>query len=375
MIVADHLIPLIDCIERQFTKGSVAESLIFCKGEDQLEKIPFGSIVIVFAGHSSSCDFAVSILQHFGEMFPSWDRIKIYVLGSLITSGNSSYNCSSFSEVIGKVLECGLFPIIISSEPNPYAQTLCEIEKRNSSSLRVGFVTPSLSRRLPNGNSNIVGIVQDFNITKEDCISIIANQSYFTEPELEEGLKSTYFQEARLGLIRDKMHLSEPLIRDSKLLIVDTNAIRHSDFTSSTSPNPNGLYSEEICQLMRYAGYSDNLKSVFISGLQGSKIEEIKADSMLIAHMLWHTFEGISLRKKELPGLTNFASKEFFLELGEQEPYTLNFLQSQKTGRWWLYVPVSNSTGRWIACDAEDYERAKHHELPYRWISLYNLIG
>jgi hypothetical protein len=373
MIVADHLIPLADGLRDLFVKGSVADNAYFCTGDEQLENFHAGSIVLIFADSATSNRYASEVLASLGRMFPSWESLKVVVLGSLITSDNSSYNCASFAEVVEKALKSGLYPIVISSEQD-YAKVLCEVY-RKIAPLQLGFISPTLCNRLPNGLPSITDTTGGLNLGKSNSISIIASQAYYADSSYELGVKGTYVQQARLGAIRATIQLAEPLLRDSNLLFVDLNSIRYSDFNSATSPTPNGLYAEEICQLMRYAGYSDNLKSTFICGFNPTRITGNEIDTTLIAQLLWHAFEGLASRKNELPGLTSFSSKEFYLDLGEQEPITLNFMQSQNTGRWWLYVPTANGAGKWVACDAEDYERAKHHELPFRWISLYNLIG
>lgn len=373
MIVADHLIPLADSLQSQFAKGSVANKAYFCTGDEQLEDIPTGSIALLFADSAINNRYAEEVLVALGRMFPSWDELKVVVLGSLITSYNSGYNCASFAEVIEKAFRSGLYPIVISSE-QAYAKVLCQVGSMISP-LQLSFISPSTSGNLPNGVPSILGTIGELGLGKNNSISVIASQIYYADGNWEANLKDTYYQHVRLGAIRSSMQLAEPLLRDSNHLFVDLNAVRYSDFTAAASPTPNGLYAEEICQLMRYAGYSDSLKSMFLSGFNPQKLTENQIDSTLIAQLIWHALDGLASRKNEHPGLTAFASKEFYIDLGEQEPVTLNFLQSQNTGRWWLYVPTANQSGRWIACDAEDYERAKHHELPFRWISLFNLIG
>ena len=373
MIVADHLIPLADSLRSQFEKGSVADKAYFCNGNEPIESIPAGSITLIFADQAANNKYASEVLASLGRMFPSWGELKLVVLGSLIISDNSCYNNSSFAEVVEKLLKSGLYPIVISSE-QAYAKVLCEVYSKISP-LQLSFISPALSNYIPNGLPNIIGIAKDLQMGKSNSIATIATQAYYTNSTCDTSIKGTYNQCVRLGALRVSMQLAEPLLRDSNLLFIDLNAVRHSDFASTTSPTPNGLYAEEICRLMRYAGYSDNLKSMFICGFDTAMLTKNEVDITLLAQMLWHALEGLSSRKNELPGLTSFSSKEFYIDIGEQDPVTLNFLQSQNTGRWWLYVPMSNESGRWVACDAEDYERAKHHELPYRWISLYNLIG
>ena len=44
--------------------------------------------------------------------------------------------------------------------------------------------------------------------------------------------------------------------------------------------------------------------------------------------------------------------------------YHLLFLQSKKTGRWWMQMPDK----RFIACSANDYMIAGSNEIPERWL-------
>jgi formiminoglutamase len=52
---------------------------------------------------------------------------------------------------------------------------------------------------------------------------------------------------------------------------------------------------------------------------------------------------------------------EFHMTFAEVE--TL-FLQSKKTGRWWMQLPDQ----KFIACSYRDYIAASQNELPERWL-------
>jgi formiminoglutamase len=40
------------------------------------------------------------------------------------------------------------------------------------------------------------------------------------------------------------------------------------------------------------------------------------------------------------------------------------FLQSKKTGRWWMQLPDE----RFIACSYRDYQQASSNDIPERWL-------
>jgi formiminoglutamase len=72
-------------------------------------------------------------------------------------------------------------------------------------------------------------------------------------------MNKLYFDSYRLGQIRDNIQESEPIIRHADMLSFDFSAIKHSDAPANEVPQPNGFYSEEACQMMRYAGMNDKL--------------------------------------------------------------------------------------------------------------------
>ncbi len=68
-----------------------------------------------------------------------------------------------------------------------------------------------------------------------------------------------YFDVSRLGHIQSKLEEAEPILRNADILSFDISAIRQSDAPACATTTPNGLYGEEACQVMRYAGMSDKL--------------------------------------------------------------------------------------------------------------------
>ena len=44
--------------------------------------------------------------------------------------------------------------------------------------------------------------------------------------------------------------------------------------------------------------------------------------------------------------------------------FMIIFLQSKKTGRWWMQLPNK----KFIACSYKDYVQASQNEIPERWL-------
>jgi len=77
--------------------------------------------------------------------------------------------------------------------------------------------------------------------------------------------------------------------------------------------------------------------------------------------MLWYFIDGKSRSKQEasIDDRHNFNEyHSFFTEID-----TI-FLQSKKTGRWWMQLPNK----KFIACSYTDYLHASQNEIPERWL-------
>lgn len=370
MIIAEHLVPFDKSyVSDLILKGSVADIAHFCKGEERIESLTAGTVAILFAEQECSLGYDEQLLSALGQLFPTWDTLKVAILGRLITSSNEDYNHTSFVELLNELLRCGHYPVVFSSN-RKYGELACQI-LQNAGNLNLASITPTLGFSAGFRDADVVGALSCISFQPHDSISAIATQSYFSDDTFVRKYENLYFQHIRLGHLRVSIRFAEPPLRDANLLLIDASSVRFSDFSSSAYISPNGLYAEEICQLMRYAGFSDNLSMVFFGGFDPVKLKDSPVDIMLMGQGVWHLLDGLAHRRVEKVGVTNFPSKQFFVDLGEQEPLTLKFLRSDVTGRWWLFIPSPSGGGRWIACDAEDYDNAKHHEMPLRWISVY----
>jgi arginase family enzyme len=187
----------------------------------------------------------------------------------------------------------------------------------------------------------------------------IAFQSYYVHPRMLETMDKLRFDCYRVGSVKENIDEMEPVIRTSSLVSFDISAIAHA-YAPSNSISPNGLNGEEACVLMRYAGMSPNVNSIGIYGydVQHDK-EELTAKQ--IAHMLWYVLDGRSRGKREAELDQKDSFNEYHLAFAEVET---TFLQSKKTGRWWMQLPDKN----FIACSYKDYLLASSNEIPERWL-------
>ncbi len=187
----------------------------------------------------------------------------------------------------------------------------------------------------------------------------IGFQSYFVHPRMLETMDKLRFDCYRVGVAKENMDEMEPVLRNANLVSFDINAIKYSDAPSGRC-SPNGFTGEEACILARYAGMGSHISSFGIYGyLPEQDVNALTA--LQAAQMLWYFIDGISRRKQEASLDDTALFNEFNTALTDEG--TL-FLQSRRTGRWWMQLPDKQL----IACSYNDYITASKNEIPERWI-------
>jgi hypothetical protein len=150
----------------------------------------------------------------------------------------------------------------------------------------------------------------------------------------------------------------EPVIRGSQLFSFDISAIANA-FAPANQVTPNGLTGEEACVLMQFAGLSANVSTIGIYGY-APYLDKNNLTAKQISHMLWYLVDGYYRGQREAKMEEKDSFNEFHMAFAEIETV---FLQSKKTGRWWMQLPDK----RYIACSYKDYLVASSNEIPERW--------
>ncbi|MGE0567784.1 MAG: formimidoylglutamase [Bacteroidia bacterium] len=208
--------------------------------------------------------------------------------------------------------------------------------------------------------------------------SNIGYQTYLVDAEGLGMMERLFFDVYRLGQIRDKIEDSEPIIRQADMLSFDMSVIKHSDSPAYPNPSPNGLYSEEVCQMMRYAGMSDKLSSIGFYEMN-PVFDERGQSAHLLAQMIWCFIDGYYSRKNDYPSRTNQEYLRFHVVL--EDKYEINFYKSRKSDRWWMEVPYPPHKGvqferhTLIPCSQKDYDLAMKSEIPDRWWQTYQKLS
>ena len=114
----------------------------------------------------------------------------------------------------------------------------------------------------------------------------IGYQSYLNSQSSIKLINDLFFEAVRLANVRNEIEEVEPIFRDADFVTLDLNCIKSSDSPANINASPNGFSSEEICQIMRYAGISSRLTSLGIYHFESSRDIGLFT-AKLIAQMLW----------------------------------------------------------------------------------------
>ncbi|MDR0687918.1 MAG: hypothetical protein LBF55_04420 [Prevotellaceae bacterium] len=270
-----------------------------------------------------------------------------------------------------KLLSEGIFPVVFG-ENTWSASCVYDAVKAYQKSVAATFILPSAclgAAQEPLTDDNVLAhFMADYGRELE-TLNVLAYQSYLTSPADVQALSDRYCELMRLGAVREGIARAEPLLRDADLLCAGVNAVRCCDAPAATNPSPNGLYAEEMCQLVRFASFSEKLKACYLGGFSLAGDSQ-RQTAKLAAQLIWHIADGFACRTGDDPAVSKTCRK-LQVELGGKDQQ-LVFYQSKATGRWWMAIPADGSPEkRIIPCERSDYEKALRLEVPDRWLWFY----
>ncbi len=219
------------------------------------------------------------------------------------------------------------------------------------------FINLSMETRLRSENFLMEMLTGEPNFIRH--YNHIGFQSYFVHPNILQTMDRLRFDCFRVGVVKDALEEMEPVIRSSNMLSIDMAAMAHA-YAPANRTTPNGLSGEDICTLTRFAGLSENLTTLGIYGYN-AKNDLYELTAIQAAQMIWYFIDGKSKSKTEAAIKDRHQFTEYHTTISETDTV---FLQSKKTGRWWMQLPNQ----KFIACSGTDYQLAIHSEIPERWL-------
>jgi len=300
-------------------------------------------------------------------------KSKMIDLGNMKQGVTFSDTIAGLSDVISVLINQNIFPVIIGG-----SSALITAVDKSFSALKAKYtllaVDPRIDfsneRKEPDSFNYLNNIIHNSKSSFDHYINI-GYQTYLNDQQVINRFLKHRFELVRIGDVRQAIYLTEPLFRDSDVVIFDISAVRQSDAPGTVSTSPNGFYGEEICLLAKYAGISDTLK---IFGLFDVNPElDIRFQtSGLAAQILWFFLEGFSQKQYETPVLSKGNSGRFikYHVKVTDLPDDLLFIKSNLTERWWMELPGEEDQSLYVACSHEDYLKANRNEVPDRWVKV-----
>jgi len=311
-------------------------------------------------GFVAEVNAADAIRKQLYQLYYWHKDVSIADLGNVICGTSLADSYAALKTVVGELLQLNKTVIIIGgSHDNTLAQYYAYKDLKRFIEATVIDATIDLRSESTVRSMNFLMemLTSEPNVIRH--YNHIGFQSYFVHPRMLETMDKLRFDCYRAGTAREQLEEMEPVIRNSDMVSFDIAAIKYSDAPAGNC-SPNGFTGEEACSLSRYAGLSPQLTSLGIYGYNPK--HDVKNQTALqIAQMLWYFIDGKSrsYHETELSERQNF--NEYHTAFAEVDTI---FIQSKKTGRWWMQLPNK----KLIACSYNDYLFASKNEIPERWL-------
>ncbi len=300
------------------------------------------------------------IRRHFYALYYWHQDIKIADVGNIKAGSLYTDSYAALKAVVQELLNEGKTVIILGgSHDLTLAQYGAYTERRKliEASCVDALIDIDLESPFRHENFLMEMLTGDPNYIRH--YNHIGFQSYYVHPRMLETMDKLHFDCFRVGSVKENIDEMEPVIRNSNMLSFDMTALAYA-YAPATTASPNGLNGEDACTLLRYAGLSPNISSI---GIYGYDVQHDKDEltAKQISHMLWYVLDGRSRGKREAALDERESFNEYHTAFAEVET---TFLQSKKTGRWWMQLPDK----KYIACSYKDYLLASSNEIPERWL-------
>ncbi len=301
-----------------------------------------------------------AIRQQFYQLFYWHFDVKIADIGNIKKGATLSDTYAALKTVIRELIDEGKTVIILGGS---HDLTLSQYSayKDNKTIIEAVCVDArvDLSIEMPQPSEKFLMEILTGEPNYIRHYNHIGFQSYFVHPKILETMDKLRFDCFRVGNVKDNIEEMEPVIRNCHLFSFDISAIANS-FAPGNSLSPNGFDGEQACTLMRYAGLSAHVSTIGIYGFNPEKDRE-NLTAKQISHMLWYVLDGKSKGKQEADINDRNSFNEYHTVFSEVQSI---FLQSKRTGRWWMQLPDKE----FIACSYKDYLLAGSNEIPERWL-------
>ncbi|MFV0591911.1 MAG: hypothetical protein ACK5M7_11050 [Draconibacterium sp.] len=199
--------------------------------------------------------------------------------------------------------------------------------------------------------------------------NLLGYQRHYIPDQLFEKIKGVG-NHLSLGELHGNISLAEPIFRNSDFVSIDFGTLKFSE-TYGKQKLPNGLYSEDICQLARYAGLSTRLRVLGMFEIQ-EDTGSCGVNVNLAAQAAWYFLEGHIQQSHMKP-----QDQEGFIihkvEVWQVET-PLVFYENKENGQWWMQIQSSDNSFVYLACSEQEFIDASLNEIPEIWLKYVQKI-
>lgn len=310
--------------------------------------------------NQSSLSAADAIRRQFYQLYYWHTDLKVADIGNIKIGASLQDSYAAVKTVVNELINQHKTVVLLGGSHDltlPQYEAYCQNKQVIEVSCVDALIDLNISSSLRSDNFLMELLTSEPNFVRH--YNHIGFQSFYVHPNMLETMDRLRFDCYRVGNVKESMEEMEPVIRNCQLLSFDISAIANA-YAPANTVSPNGLSGEESCMLMRYAGLSPNTNSIGIYGYEPSKDKD-DLTAKQISHMLWYLLDGRSRGRREARLEEKESFNEFHMAFAEVETV---FLQSKKTGRWWMQLPDN----KFIACSYKDYLLASSNEIPERWL-------
>jgi len=348
-------------------------------GFKNLKTFQFGKKINIHKGEDLDLTDTTIALLGIGDEAPNKIREALYSLSfpfkklNIVDLGNARNHENTFLiPILKELMESKIFPIVIGEGVDHIFAQYHAYRFRNQL-INMVMVDENIDYCNPRSkDQTYLNKIIDNRRSHLFHFTHIGHQSHFFSPDIQNSLEKKNFEFIRLGRLKNQIEMAEPVIRDADMFSFNLNALRGGECPGVVSPSPSGLFTEEACQLARYAGMSEKLTSAGVFGFNPDN--DINQQSAKIAaQIIWYTIDGFYNRKNDYPFSMN-GLVEYIVD-SKKNNYALTFWKSEKTGRWWIQIPIKTrkklKRHQLIPCTYQDYLKATQEEIPERLMNAF----
>ena len=357
-------------------KKQIGNTITIFKNEEDFPNLEGYQIAILgveeerYAVDNEGCKAGPNAIRHaLYPLFNHWPDLKIADLGNVKAGLRVEDTYYALSEVFLTLLKYHIVPVILGGSQD-LTYPIYQVYENTGKLVNITAIDPRFDLGEDGEGINSESYLSHIILHKPNYLFNYTNigyQTYYIDNENISLMKQLLFDIYRLGTIKNRAELTEPLLRNADIITIDAAAFCAADMPGVKRSSPNGFSSEDGCKMTRYAGLNPKLTSIGFFNYNPSFDVNYQSANNL-AEMIWYFMEGFSLRQNDCPTADN--RDEFTKYIVKLEDYDeLIFLCHKTTGKWWMEI-----SEHFIPCSKSDYDMAMRNELPDRWWQFYQKL-